>query len=91
MTYAVAISYTARDSKSAPATSGKSQNLCPASIAKLFKFSCIGLSPKMMHFWGPPVAFSTGYAWHKFRSASLEKARIPELFQVSAALPHSDF
>jgi hypothetical protein len=42
-----------------------------------------------MRFWGHGPG--AGKAWLKFRAASLEKARTPELFQVSAALPYSDF
>jgi len=44
--------YTARDSRIGSADVGQPLNLCPACIAKLFKFSCFG----------------AGKAWHKFRA-----------------------
>jgi hypothetical protein len=60
------------------------QKLVAAHVGQPLPLSPPAPHPKKRCVFGDPGP-GAGKAWLKFRAASLEKARTPELFQVSAA------
>jgi hypothetical protein len=74
--------YTQRTSKIGLCRRRAAIEFCPACIAKLFKFSCNGLSPKNDAFLETPLAFGIGKAG-QIQGASLTYYQLLKFFGYS--------